>query len=265
MSDNQKDFEQLRKFSYAIAMSMVKNHDDAEDIAQNALIQFISSEDIQNAEAWTKKVTQNLVLDKFRDNKKSRNISHNLKTAVPEPKAEAKNELSEIDYKQISRLLSKEDRELYKKYSRCGFSIKAFAEKYELKYNTASSQIKSLKKNIKAMYLYEKGFNNTSTLNKQEWDTLYALIRRKFLNKKEMPFPIDKLLTFCFMRKPEYQNLLVIGKNEDKVVFFVVKMKFIKNRVKILEIKAPALVKVIDHKEKAQIIAKDQEQNPLPI
>lgn len=257
MSDNEKEIEQLRKFSYSIAMNMIKNHDDAEDIAQNTLIQFINSEDIKNAEAWTKKVTQNLVFDKFRDNKKTSNITNAVKhTFTSDLPLEVTQdcEIEQYSYKQISRHLTKEDKLLYSKYSKCKFSIKAFAEKYDLNYNTASSKIKALKKNMKAMYLYEKGVNNTSILYKKEWSSLYMMIKRKFVNNENAPFPIDHLISFCYVKSTNYQSVLVIGKKESIPVFFVVDFKFGKSRISILDIKLPALVRVINDNEKAEIL-----------
>lgn len=254
MEANEKEFEQLRQLSYALAMNMMKNHDDAEDVAQNTLIQFINTEDIQNAEAWTKKVTHNLVVEKFRDHKKNLNISHklNVNESEEEETTRKKKELLDFNHltqEKIKKYLNPEERLIFKEFRNADFNIKKYAEIHYLSYNIALKRIQKLRKNLKAAYLKDNGHELTSTLTISQWNTIYSMVRRKFLKKENVPFPIDEFLTFCFMKKKDHQLIFVVGKYKKTPVFFIINGLFLKNRFRINDVYAPKLVKEITYEE----------------
>lgn len=254
MEANEKEFEQLRKLSYALAMNMMKNHDDAEDVAQNTLIQFINTKDIQNAEAWTKKVTHNLVVDKFRDHKKNMHISHkiNINETEEEETTRKKKELLDFNHltqEKIKKYLNPEERLIFKAFKNSGFNIKKYAELNHLTYNIALKRIQKLRKNLKAAFLKDNGHNLTSILTISQWNTIYSMVRRKFLKKENVPYPIDEFLTFCFMEKKDHQLIFVVGKKNKIPVFFIIKGIFLKNHFKINDIFAPKFVKEITYEE----------------
>lgn len=258
MEANEKEFEQLRQLSYALAMNMMKNHDDAEDVAQNTLFQFISANDVQNAEAWTKKVTHHLVVEKFRDQKKTMNISHklNVNESEDEEATRKKRELLDFNHlsqEKIKKYLTVSERKLYKEFFNCDFSIKKYSEKYKVSYNIAQKRIDMIRRNLKAAYLKEKGFCVTATLTYAQWNTIYTLIRRKYLNNMDIPYPFDTFHAFAYCKKKDYELVLVFGEFKKELVLFVLKGKFLKNKFKVNEIKLPASVRVISNEEKAKI------------
>ncbi len=258
MDPKEQEIEQLRKLSYAMAMNMMKNHDDADDVAQNTMFQFISAAEVQNAEAWTKKVTHHLVMEKFRDQKKNLNI-HQKASIVEDNEDETtrkKRELLEINHitqEQVKRYLTAPERKIYKEFLALDFGIKKYADKYKVTYNVAQKRLEMIRRNLKAAYLREKGYMLTSTLTIKQWNTVYSMIRRNFLNKDNVPFPIDEFLTFCFMKKIDHQLIFVVGKNEGIPVFFIIKGIFLRSHFKIQEIFAPKQVREISAEELAII------------
>lgn len=260
MDSKEQEMEQLRKLSYALAMNMMKNHDDAEDVAQNALIQFISADDIQNAEAWTKKVTHNLVMEKFRDQKKNFNINQNAVISINDDEETTRKnrellDINHITQEQIKKYLTPPERKIYKEFLALGFGIKKYAEKYKVTYNVAQKRLEMIRRNLKAAYLKEKGFSVTATLTYAQWNTIYTLIRRKYLNNMSIPYPFDKFLAFGYSKRSDYEYVLVIGELEKKLVLFVLKGRFIKNKFIVLELKLPASVRKISTAEMAEILS----------
>lgn len=263
MEANEKEFEQLRQLSYALAMNMMKNHDDAEDVAQNTLFQFISANDVQNAEAWTKKVTHHLVVEKFRDQKKTMNISHKLNVNESEDEKTTRKKKELIDFnhltqEKIKQYLSTSERKNYNEFSKCGFSVKKYADKFKITYNVAMKTLQKIRHNLKAGYFKEFGSKYTSTLNYHQSKVIYTLIRRHYLNNDNAPFPLDQFLQFCYVPRQSSDQILVIGLKNNTPVFFVINGKFIKNHFKVQNVVAPFCVQKISNEERAKILSDEK-------
>lgn len=260
MDPKEQEIEQLRKLSYAMAMNMMKNHDDADDVAQSTMFQFISAAEVQNAEAWTKKVTHHLVMEKFRDQKKNLNI-HQKASIVEDNEDETtrkKRELLEINHitqEQVKRYLTAPERKIYKEFLALDFGIKKYADKYKVTYNVAQKRLEMIRRNLKAAYLREKGFNLTATLTYKQWNTIYTLIRRKYLNNMDIPYPFDNFLAFAYWKRIEYELIAVIGEFEKKLVIFGIKGEFVRNKFKVNEFVLPTLVRKTSNAEMEEFLS----------
>lgn len=266
MNINNEDYESLRKISYQIALSMLHNHDDAEDTAHETLLKFINAKDIENAEAWTRKVTRNLVYESFRNNKRINNINKKVENECSYSNGDTIHskleELYKLDMEKIKKYLSVKERKIYRDFLSCSFSIKKYADKFNLTYDSARNNVRLLRHNLKAMYLREHGYTMTSTLLLSEWYLIYAMIRRKFLKKNETPFKIDKFILFAYVKNNNYDSVLVAGTFENIPVFFFVDGIMQKNRFKIINIRAPKSVKKITQEEKIKLLS-DPKFNPI--
>jgi DNA-directed RNA polymerase specialized sigma24 family protein len=266
MDLNDKNYETLKEISYKIAMSMLRNHDDAEDTAHETILKYIIADDIENAEAWTKKVTQNLVYEKFRKQTKigkiNKKIINDVLLSDGESIQSKLDDLYKLDMEKIKKYLSSDERRIYKEFSTCSFNIKKYADKYNMSYDSARNKVKQLRHNLKAMYLRDHGYKMTSTLLLKEWNLIYAMIRRKFLNKEDSLFKMDKFTLFVYIKDKEFDNVLVVGTYQNNPVFFFIDGKMQRNKFKILNVRAPKSVRKLSPEEKIKILS-DPEFNTI--
>ncbi len=253
MENQELSFELLRKLSFSIAYNITQNTEDAEDIAQTALFKFISSKDILDAKAWIAKVTQNLSREKYRRLKTNKKLFSKLRNHFYIFHKECKENIDNIQISlpifKIKKYLSKSDLEIYFNFINCNNSIKTYSEKFKKKYSIANKEISVMKRNLKAGYLFEKGFKNSDVLTYNQWHSIYRMINRRFLKKSTDGFQIDKYFEFGFLRKSQVHHLVIIGEKNEALSVIVLNICFYKNKLRIKEIKMPSMIKKISFQE----------------
>jgi DNA-directed RNA polymerase specialized sigma24 family protein len=165
---NEKEYNELYKYSLNIAYKYVGYNDIAYDIAQNALLSFISSKNqVKSPFAWIRTIVKREAAKALEKEKKQNQItekvSHVQKTNLKEEQDEADN-LNGLDMQKAYQLLTKEDYDVFKKMKKAGFSLQKYAQKEKISYNTANSQKKRIKRNLLSALLWEEGWRSSDKI-----------------------------------------------------------------------------------------------------
>jgi len=137
-------YYQARLASYKTALYMLKNQDEAEDIAQKVCLKLCKKIDkVDNAIAWCVKVAQNEVKSLYNEKKKrlefnTENTSLEYYDATNKAgKEKIEPEFEDITIKEAKKLLSSKDYDFYK-----------LMLKYKLNYDKIAQQLGKSKKSV---------------------------------------------------------------------------------------------------------------------
>ncbi len=153
---NEQQYMQLRDNAVRIAFKITKNRDDAEDVAQEALLKLMMMDkEIENPAGWITTVVRNQSLSVIK--KKSRTVrltDEKLSTenSFSEPEHD---ELPDLDMDHVKALLSAADFRVYKmmlKYK----TVKAYATAAKKKYSSTAANVQRMKQNLVAAYNRDK-------------------------------------------------------------------------------------------------------------
>ncbi|PKN78031.1 MAG: hypothetical protein CVU48_09630 [Candidatus Cloacimonetes bacterium HGW-Cloacimonetes-1] len=182
MELTEKDYHELYQYSLKAAYHFVGYKDEAYDIAQNALLSFISSKSkIDSPHSWLRIVLRREATKLFESQKKYRDLQSKapLERSIA-PKTEDMAESDRIialDYKKVKKILSTDDYEIYKKIKKAGFSIQEYANKEDIPYNTAKNHKNRIKRNILANLLWNDGWrHSTKILNFSQFNNINRFI-----------------------------------------------------------------------------------------
>jgi hypothetical protein len=178
----EKDYNDLYKYSLNIAHKFIGYDESAYDIAQNALLQLISTKnEITSPYAWLRTVVKRESLKIYEENKKNKEITIN-KQLMPQP---AKQHVEEdpdaipmVDDKVAKEALSSDDYKIYIKFKKLNFNIQKYSEKEKMSYNTASFQKQRIKRNILSRVLWDDGWRySNKVLNYAQFNNINRFIR----------------------------------------------------------------------------------------
>lgn len=182
MELSEKDYHELYQYSLKAAYHFVGYKDEAYDIAQNALLSFISSKSkIESPHSWLRIVLRREATKLFESQKRYRDLQERapvVQTPAPKTKEMAESDLIiTLDYKKVKKILSAADYEIYKKIKKAGFSIQAYANKEDIPYNTAKNHKNRIKRNILASLLWQDGWrHSTKILNFSQFNNINRFI-----------------------------------------------------------------------------------------
>lgn len=134
MDISNSELQRCWDVSFNKSLSILKNRDDAEDIAQMAIMKLITTGNIEKPEQWIKTVAKNMAIETIRFNKKTVNIIKEIPVST------------EINSLKIPVNMS----DVLIKFSESGSKLRFFAKNNNLSYNQARSMIYSAVKNLKA-------------------------------------------------------------------------------------------------------------------
>ena len=146
-------YEGLKSQVYGLALAVLKNRCDAEDVMQNAFLrvwdaapQYRGGTD---AKAWIMKITRNLALEKCRK------LSRMTDIAPVEDVLEGEDQilpaLDRIVLRRMLTLLDRDQRQIVMLYSVCGYSQKEIAGILGRPYATVRWKFSSAMKKLQAM------------------------------------------------------------------------------------------------------------------
>ena len=267
----EQQYMQLRDSAVRMAFKITKNRDDAEDVAQEALLRLMMMEqDIDNPAAWITTVVRNQSLTVIK--KKSKTIQLTEEKLVSENTftEPEHDDLPDLDLDHVKSLLSTTDFRLYKmilKYK----TVKAYATAAKKKYSSTAAKVQKMKQNLVAAYHKDKqivtGINLLSYNEARSCRELLKILPT-ISNSEEMKkhvryfeeyqgeffhLEISKIRSWNIHLKSDINVLYITFENNDneidncKIDFVINKL----NRIKIREIrKLPTTrIKDIDKEE----------------
>ncbi len=177
----ENDYKDLYKYSLSIAYKFIGYEDSAYDIAQNAMLQLISSKtEVTSPYAWLRTVVKREALHQLEEAKRNNDITIN-KFSSPQPAKVVDDDseaLPKVDDKLVRKALSVEDFKIYQKFKKLDFNILKYSEKEKLSYNTASFQKKRIKRNLLSYVLWNEGWRySTKVLNFAQFNNITRFIR----------------------------------------------------------------------------------------
>ena len=160
--NNEQEYNELWHQAYKVAMYILRNSTDAEDIAQTCTIKYyLKKDEIENSSAWIKTVAKHEAFKLAKKQNKTYSLNtdflvdqKNIPTAVDldkytDPDYDPPEDFTNttIDAKE---LLNKEEYKIYKCYLNCKTDINKFAKKMNLSYRVAISRMYQIKRNLRA-------------------------------------------------------------------------------------------------------------------
>jgi len=168
--NNEQEYNELWHNAYGVAMHILRNSTDAEDIAQTCTIKYyLKKDEIENSSAWIKTVAKHEAFKLAKKQNKTYSLNtdflvdpKNIPTAVDldkytDPDYDPPEDFTNttIDAKE---LLNKEEYKIYKCYLNCKTDIKRFAKKMNLSYRVAISRMYQIKRNLRAAKYQKEGY-----------------------------------------------------------------------------------------------------------
>jgi DNA-directed RNA polymerase specialized sigma24 family protein len=178
MALTEKEYNELYKYSLNIAYKYIGYKDSAYDIAQNAILAFMSSKaPITSPYMWLR-TTVRREATKFLTNEKRESDTIQIRTTekLTAPVVNLQDDSDDIfkfSTQKIKRILSPADYEIFKKFKQYDFSTAKFSEKENLSYNTVKTYKHRIRLNIISAYLLEDGWDfGIKILNYNQYVTM---------------------------------------------------------------------------------------------
>lgn len=258
MKYDYKHIEKMRNISFLTALSVTNSYEDSEDIAQEVILSSLNYNNIQCLESWIRRVSKNKAISFLRTKKTSEQKIVHFKKKT---KRQAKKDIfAGLTKKQVCKLLSKEDYEVYKSLKKANNRINKYAEQSGLLYNSARKKAEVMKKNLQSRYLYQLGYKTELILSYNEWQMIYSFLKKYVTCSKKGDFtPIKRQFKYaanevyvqfdtyeCFtmLRSDEdrYFHLIFAGFQQDKPIFLVFTIVFLKKTFRILDCYLPPII-----------------------
>jgi len=168
--NNEQEYNELWHNAYGVAMHILRNSTDAEDIAQTCTIKYyLKKDEIENSSAWIKTVAKHEAFKLAKKQNKTYSLNtdflvdqKNIPTAVDldkytDPDYDPPEDFTNttIDAKE---LLNKEEYKIYKCYLNCKNNIKRFAKKMNITYQAANTKMYQIKRNLRAAKYQKEGY-----------------------------------------------------------------------------------------------------------
>ncbi|NQV18437.1 MAG: sigma-70 family RNA polymerase sigma factor [Armatimonadetes bacterium] len=291
----EETYHAVRDYAFNLANFMIRNYDDAEDIAQIVSLKFLLNEDkIIKPLAWSATVIKNEV---YKRAKKTKGLEKLLEKTELEKIEEKLDDACSVDkysekYISISdakTLLKRSDYRIFKLWLNADFNVKKVANKLKLSYNATRSKVYKMKKNLRAEKLKQQGwlgskdiidyntnkniitFINTfvKKMEKRDFDHLrsyFEYIEIEKITKLDIKqiFNYDILL----LKRNLYELYIPYEDSKSKVQFCIFRFKLDKqNHIKITKFfaKPTKVVKINMPKKEALKMLPRMEKGVLPI
>jgi DNA-directed RNA polymerase specialized sigma24 family protein len=193
MALTEKEYNDLYKYSLNVAYKYVGYKDSAYDIAQNAILSFISSKATVNSPySWLRTTVKREAFKYINEEKKATQIIPQKAKEIPITSLNLDDESDDVfklSSQKIKTFLSTSDYEWFLKLKKCDFSIKKCAEKEKTSVGTVKTIKRRVKRSIISTYLYENGWRSgTKLLNYNQYLTINRCIIQIIdsVKKKEM-------------------------------------------------------------------------------
>ena len=159
----EETYHAVRDYAFNLSNFMIRNYDDAEDIAQIVSLKFLLNEDkIIKPLAWSATVIKNEVyqrakikgLVKLLEKTELEKIEEKLDDACSVDKYNEKF----ISISETKTLLKKNDYIIFKLWIDAEFDVKKVANELKLSYNAAHYKVYKMKRNLRAEKLKQQGW-----------------------------------------------------------------------------------------------------------
>ena len=168
----EKIYNEVRDKAYKSAFYILKEKNDADDIAQICTIKYFTNEQtVQNPLAWVAIVAKREAIKKAQNNNMLNLDTENLPDLTTMDSIPNLDKYTDEDYtepknldvtpQEAKELLNKDDYIIYKLLLKYGRNINERATKLKISYNAASSRIYKAKRNLKAAKLLKIGYIST--------------------------------------------------------------------------------------------------------
>lgn len=168
MALSEQEYNELYKFSLNQAHKYIGYTDTAYDIAQNAILAFLSSKTpIEKPKPWLSIVVKREIKSLLDRNKKDSQlvkttaIESKVKPAVKEDESY---DFSHISIQKIMQHLGKKDFAIYQMMRKHDFSAKMISEKEKIPVETVKSHLRRIKRNIMSGHLVEDGWLSSNKI-----------------------------------------------------------------------------------------------------
>ncbi len=258
----EKEYTDLYKYSLQAAYRFVGYREAAYDMAQNALLSFITSKvQINSPQAWIRVVLRKEAHKYFVEQQKINSIS---KRNATEPVVQSEDSIETdrilaLSDKEVKKLISNADFQIFHKLKKAKFSVQTYSRREDISYNTARNHKARIKRNIIANLLWNEGWrtgtkimNYTQYYNIQRFiNTLISSVKDNKLDElihytaktdidevRDIFTGINQCLEWSVsFHDPKYRVFLVCMDQDNKPEFISLFVRFgIKNTINILNL-----------------------------
>lgn len=251
---SEQEYNELYKYSLKAAYQYVGYSDAAYDIAQNALLSFITSKSpIESPQAWLKVVLRREASKYFKETKKETEI---IKKAKIEQQIASEDDrdtdrILALKAQKLKTLLSPADYKVFLKLKKFKFSVQSYSLFEGVSYNTARNQKLRIKRNILSALLWEEGWRHSiKVLNYQQYynvsrfiNTIISSVQSGKLNdlihytsqaNNEEVMRVFSHVKECLewtvsLHRDFYNVFLVCNSHESNPLFCTLRIKIAKN------------------------------------
>jgi len=253
----ESDYQKLYQTAFKYAFTIIRNQDDAEDIAQDSILQlFPKIDEIKIIERYLLKIVKHKCYKILQKRKQQ-----NIKVSEIEKNSTDEESIFSLEPNSIKRLLSEEDFEVFCDYMKAGRNIKKYALICNKSYSAANNRLSKMRRNLQANFYLSRNWNTSEKiLTYQQYENIRNFLKtikgkmsspdrslcKRYFEELEGEFPnfdLNENVIFNIKRKAlnEY-NLFVFSKGSDgKPLFWGVVFHFRRNAdlkvIKLLKIK----------------------------
>jgi RNA polymerase sigma factor (sigma-70 family) len=178
----EKMYEEVGLIAYNISLKILKNLEDAEDIAQEVMVKFVQVElRPVNTKAWIRKVARNKSVDKLRK-KEVKTVSVSNLSNFSEPE---ENEIYQENYdlKKARQYLNDKEFGILRLYIKYNKNTAKTAEKLNKTEKATRDAIYRIKKNYLASVYLKKGWRGTRKIISFNLHTRIKRFLKEFMKK----------------------------------------------------------------------------------
>lgn len=234
------DYDELKKYSYNVAMKYLKNKDDADDVSQIAILELFKQKEkikIENPKTWVYSVTRNQAFSLIKRNKKF-DVSHFLRSELENlPDCNECFEKDQITDSEIKNILSDIEFKVYYKFFIEKKKFKKISEELETTTFYVNKINQKVRRNIKSYILKKSNYINTDILTYNEYIQIRKLANKIVSGKSKVKCDLVKLIKFDVRYENGVYTLCLFGLNKTRIPDFkLVKIKFENKKIKIIDL-----------------------------
>jgi len=272
------DYQKMTEIAFRYAFKITGNQHDAEDIAQDSILQlFPRADQVGKIERYLLKIVKHNCYSYFRKTKQQLPLENQSENVNDDFES-----IYSLDIDYVKELLSVKDYEVFCDYLKADRDIKKYTVMTNKSYSSANNRLSKMRRNLQASYYisrdwkvsekiltyqqYENIKNFLKTIKEKMASTDKSLCKRYFEELEgEFPtFDLNENVVFTLKRKEENDyNLFVFSKNsEGQPLFWGVTFYFRRNAdlkvKKILKIKETKYVEGIKKADIDKIVKPDK-------
>lgn len=177
---SEKEYNDLYQYTVKAAYRYIGYQDAAFDLAQNAILSFITSKSsIESPEAWIRVVLRREAAKFFDQQHYDRELGkrYTVESSTNSSESAETDRILSLDNAKLKKILNAADLEIFNKLKKAKFSVQNYAAREDIPRNTAKNHKMRIKRNVLAHLLWEDGWRTgTKILNYGQYYNIQRFI-----------------------------------------------------------------------------------------